>query len=91
MNKKELRKELERALSKSITDTLNKRNALAAGEIKKKIEDASESLAKKFYKTIKELNKKPIDLAKTIEKVSLKNKKSPVKKAKAASVKKAKK
>jgi hypothetical protein len=91
MDKKTSRKELERALSKSLTDTLNKRNAIAAGKIKKKIEDASKTVAKKFYKAIKELNEKTIVPVKAIEKASPKKKKTPAKKAKPAAGKRSKK
>lgn len=91
MDKKALRKELELALSKSITETLNKRNALAAEQIKKKVEDASKTLAKKFYKAIKELNEKKTILAKAIVKPIVKSKKAPVKKTKTAPRRKMKK
>lgn len=56
MDKKALRKELEQALVKSIEETLNKRNAIAGKQIRKKVEEASKVIAKKFYKAIKALN-----------------------------------
>jgi hypothetical protein len=91
MDKKALRKELEHALSKSIIDTLNKRNALAATEIKKKVEDVSKTVAKKFYKALKELKEKTIVTAKVIEKASPKSKKAPVKRKRPAAGRKTKK
>jgi hypothetical protein len=91
MDKKALRKELENALSKSINDTLNKRNALATAEIKKKIEDVSKIVAKKFYKAIKELSKKKVVPAKAIEKKAAKVKKTPAKKTKVSALPKNKK
>jgi hypothetical protein len=91
MDKKALRKELEHALSKSITDTLNKRNALAAAEIKKKVEDVSKTVAKKFYKAIKSLSDKAVVPAKVVGKPAVKGKKTLIKKAKAATGRKTKK
>lgn len=54
MNKKELRKELELTLVKAIEEVLNKKNSEATKKIRKTTYDASKSVAKKFYKSLKE-------------------------------------
>jgi hypothetical protein len=91
MNKKALRKDLERVLSKSIIDALNKRNAIAGEKIKKKVEEVSKTIAKKFYRALKDLDNKKTTVVKSIEKTAAKGKKAPVRKTKTATVKKAKK
>ena len=53
MNKKELRKELELQLVKSIDAVLSKKNATVAKNIRKNTFGASKTLAKKFYKSLK--------------------------------------
>jgi hypothetical protein len=90
MNKKALRKQLELALIKAIEETLNKRNALAAGQIKKKVNEASKLIAKKFYKTIKELkNENPVQrLAPARKPAAKKTAAKAPKKAKASGKKK---
>jgi len=55
MNKKELRKQLELALVKSIEETLNKHNEIAGKKIRKTNLKHSKDIAKKFYKTIAKL------------------------------------
>ncbi len=67
MTKKELRKELELLLTKTIEEVLVKKDSLIAAKVRKTTHAASKSIAKKFYKSLK---------------VSVK-KKPPVKKAKA--------
>lgn len=53
MNKKELRKQLELNLVKTIETVLNKSNAEAAKKIRKNTFEASKLIAKKFYKAQK--------------------------------------
>lgn len=72
MNKKELRKELELILVKTIEEVLSKKNSEASKKIRKTTYDASKSIAKKFYKSLKEKPKtkekpksKPTKKAKT--------------------------
>lgn len=72
MNKKELRKELELTLVKAIEEVLSKKNSEATKKIRKTTYDASKSVAKKFYKSLKEKPKakaipknKPATKAKT--------------------------
>lgn len=90
MDKKALRKDLEIALSKSIIETLNKRNPLAGKQIKKKIEEVSKTVAKKFYKALKELNDINI-AAKPETGATAKAKAATVKKPKPKTVKRTKK
>jgi len=58
MNKKELRKELELLLTKTIDEVLSKKNSTIAKKIRKTTFSASKSVAKKFYKTLKAPTKK---------------------------------
>lgn len=53
MNKKELRKQLELTLVKTIEEVLNKNNSDATKKIRKTTYEASKNVAKKFYKTLK--------------------------------------
>lgn len=53
MSKKELRKELEHILIKTLEDVLNKQNAEATKKINKTIHEASKLIAKKFSKIMK--------------------------------------
>jgi hypothetical protein len=53
MTNKILRKQLELTLVKTIDDILTKVNAVAAKKIKKSAQEASKTIAKKFFKTIK--------------------------------------
>jgi hypothetical protein len=89
MEKRTLRKELELDLIRSIQETLGKRNAIAGKQIKKKVEEASKTVAKKFYKAIKQLNlEKSATVASSAKKairktsVSTKSSKAPAKKKK---------
>lgn len=68
MSKKELRKELELILIKTIEEVLNKRNAEATKKIKKATQDASKMVAKKFLKIIKTLTENKILTPKNIVK-----------------------
>lgn len=54
MNKKELRKELELTLVKTIEEVLSKKNADSAKKVRKTTHEASKAIAKKFYKALKE-------------------------------------
>jgi ribosomal protein RSM22 (predicted rRNA methylase) len=81
MDKKTLRKELEKALISSIEETLNKRNAIAGKQIRKKIEEASKTVAKKFYKAIGQLSDSKPVMPKTIAKKAAPVKKAATKKA----------
>ena len=54
MNKKELRKELELTLVKTIEEVLSKKNSEASKKIRKTTYEASKTIAKKFYKSLKE-------------------------------------
>lgn len=90
MKNKELRKELEAELLRSIDDTLNKRNAEIAKKIRNASHDASKKIAKKFYKAIADLSetknvsdKKIVPIKKVVKKnprTTLANKKNAVKK-----------
>lgn len=53
MSKKELRKELELLLVKTITEVLSKKDAARSKKIGKNIAEASKTIAKKFYKAAK--------------------------------------
>ena len=75
MNKKELRKELELALVKSIEDVLSKKNSVASKKVRKTTYEASKAVAKKFYKSLKEKAK---------PKTKAKPKSKPAAKAKSA-------
>lgn len=55
MSKKELRKELELTLTKSIEEVLSKRNVEVAKKIQKTTHEASKMVAKKFLKNIQPL------------------------------------
>jgi hypothetical protein len=90
MDKKTLRKELESALIKSIEETLNKRNAIAGKQIRKKTEAAAKTVAKKFYTAIKELSEKKAPVAKADPKKTIAVK-APLKKAAKKTVAKRKK
>jgi len=82
MNKKELRKELELTLVKTIEEVLSKKNAESAKKVRKTTHEASKTIAKKFYKAMKE---------KTVTKPAVKTKTAVKTKAKvAAPVKKTK-
>ncbi|MES2139819.1 MAG: hypothetical protein V4511_08915 [Bacteroidota bacterium] len=52
MSKKELRKELELTLTKSLEEVLSKRNVEVAKKIRKTTYEASKMVAKKFLKNI---------------------------------------
>ena len=52
MSKKELRKELELTLTKSLEEVLSKRNVEVAKKIRKTTNEASKMVAKKFLKNI---------------------------------------
>ena len=72
MSKKELRKELELTLIKTLEEVLNKQNAAATSKISKTTHEASKMVAKKFYKTIKSIpEKKEIIIAKKTVKKAL--------------------
>jgi hypothetical protein len=66
MDKKTLRKDLERAVSKSIIETLSKQNAAAGKLIKKKVNEVSKTIAKKFYKALKDLSSNKAVPVKTV-------------------------
>ena len=53
MSNKILRKELELTLVKTIEDVLSKINSPATKKINKLTQEASKTIAKKFFKTIK--------------------------------------
>ena len=91
MDKKTLRKELEAALIKSIDETLDKQNAVAGKKIKKKVQEASKSIAKKFYKTIEVLSEMKPVTHETHKKPNASPKKVPAKKTAAKAVVKSKK
>lgn len=55
MSKKELRKQLELAIIKATEDILNNHNAKAAQKIQKTVKKSSKTVAKKFYKAVKQL------------------------------------
>jgi hypothetical protein len=57
MNKKELRKELELTLVKTIEDVLNKHNAKSAKKVRRTTFEVSKIVAKKFYKSLKQETK----------------------------------
>jgi hypothetical protein len=86
MNKKELRKQLELALVKTIEDTLNKIDSENPKKIRKTTYESSKNIAKKFYKTLNsetkvvkaQKNKKIIPLKTPV----VKQAKAPNKKAK---------
>ena len=79
MNKKELRKELELLLVRSIEIVLSNKNDAAAKSIRKNTLHASKTLAKKFYKSLKT---KPVRLT------GRKAVKVPVKKSAKTAIKK---
>ncbi|MEO6902145.1 MAG: hypothetical protein ABI315_03245 [Bacteroidia bacterium] len=92
MSKKDLRKKLEIELMKIIENYLNKSNEEVAGKIRKTTYEASKTIAKKFYKTIKSEKEKqttaivlkkiiPATLKKVTRKVPEKITKKPVVKA----------
>ena len=60
MSKKEIRKELELVLIKTIEEVLNKRNAVATKKIKKNTQVASKMVTKKFLKILKNIEEKKI-------------------------------
>ncbi len=86
MTKKELRKELELTLVKTIEEVLSKKNPDNAKKLRKTTQEASKVVAKKFYKSLKEKA-----VVKTKNKPALKTKKKPALKTKVSTpVKKAK-
>lgn len=91
MNKKELRKELELELVKTIEEQLAKKNASIAKQLKKHINTAAKLVAKKYVKQLKEkvVPKKKPTVA--LKKVSPKKAQPAAKKAPAARVIKRKK
>lgn len=85
MNKKELRKELEAMLEKSIAETLNNRNAIAGKKMAKTVHETSKTIAKKFYKILKSLadqkpapSKRAVTKARPVKRAAAKR--APVKK-----------
>ena len=85
MSNKILRKELELTLVKTIEDVLTKVNPGAAKKIKNSTQEASKTVAKKFFKTIKsetKIKKMPskIIVKKTVV-IPKKEVKAPVKRA----------
>lgn len=85
MSNKILRKELELTLVKTIEDVLTKVNPAAAGKIKKSTQEASKTVAKKFFKTIKlEAKIKKTPAKKSVKKTVVSSKKeikAPIKKS----------
>lgn len=80
MSKKELRKELELVLVKTIESVLSKKDALIAPKIRKTTAQASKDIAKKFYKSLKSLQAKKTNKSMSVKKNI--SKKSVIKKAK---------
>lgn len=60
MSKKELRKELELTLTKSLEEVLSKRNVEVAKKIRKTTYEASKMVAKKFLKNIQSSSEKKV-------------------------------
>ncbi|MCE9539779.1 MAG: hypothetical protein K8R85_11255 [Bacteroidetes bacterium] len=58
MSKKELRKELELTLTKSLEDVLSKRNVEVTKKIRKITHEASKMVAKKFLKNMQAIAEK---------------------------------
>lgn len=87
MNKKELRKELELTLVKTIEEVLSKKNAESAKKIRKTTYEAGKMIAKKFYKAAKE-KKVTKPAVKTKSKTVAKTKAKVVTPAKKAKIKK---
>lgn len=85
MSKKELRKELELLLVRSIENVLNQKNATTAKSIRKNTLGASKTIAKKFYKSLKTETK---SVAKPAPRKSTKAIKSTVKKSAKPAIKK---
>lgn len=84
MSKKELRKELELILLKSIEEVLSKRNAEVAKKIRKTSQEASKMVAKKFLKNIQPIKEnKAVTPVRIVKKVII-----PIKKGLAVSDKK---
>lgn len=80
MSKKELRKELELTLVKTIEEVLNKQNTVATSKIRKTTHEASKMVAKKFLKIIKSIAEiKIVTPPKTVKKALLPIKKVVVK------------
>lgn len=80
MSKKEIRKELELVLIKSLEEVLNKKNAVATKKIRKNTHVASKMVAKKFLKMIKNIDEnKIVTPKKSVKKaiVSFKNAGTP--------------
>jgi hypothetical protein len=88
MEKRTLRKELELDLIRAIAETLGKRNAIAGKQIKKKVEEASKTVAKKFYKAIKQLNLENAETPSSTAKKSVKKTPASAKLSKASAKKK---
>ena len=84
MDKKELRKELELLLVKTIEEVLSKKNSESSKKIRKTTYDSSKTIAKKFYKSLKEKAKPAAKKAakKPVKSKAVKKTKAPVKKAK---------
>lgn len=92
MDKKELRKQLELALLKSIEETVSKLNPKVGVAMRKNNHKHSKDIAKKFYKTLKNLSeKKEAPVKKTIKKAVKKKPAKPLKKAISKKAKSAKK
>ncbi|MES2284992.1 MAG: hypothetical protein V4547_04825 [Bacteroidota bacterium] len=84
MSKKELRKELELTLTKSLEEVLSKRNVEVAKKIRKTTNEASKMVAKKFLKNMQSLTEnKVITPIRIVKKVII-----PIKKVMAPSDKK---
>lgn len=60
MSKKELRKELELTLTKSLEEVLSKRNVEVAKKIRKTTYEASKMVAKKFLKNIQPIKENKV-------------------------------
>ena len=90
MSKKELRKELELLLIKTLEEVLNKKDAEATKKIKKTTHEASKMVAKKFFKIIKPVAGNKITAPRKVVKkaiVSSKNDVAPFKKKNSTKIK----
>lgn len=84
MNKKELRKELELTLVKSLEEVLSKRNVEVTKKIRKTTHEASKMVAKKFLKNIQPIKENKVETpVRIVKKVII-----PIKKVLALSTKK---
>ncbi|MDP1747476.1 MAG: hypothetical protein Q8L90_18020 [Bacteroidota bacterium] len=83
MSKKELRKELELTLTKSLEEVLSKRNVEVAKKIRKTTYEASKMVAKKFLKNMQPKENKAVTPIRIVKKAII-----PLKKVLAISDKK---